>query len=246
MSAGYLCSESGAAGAPTGDRLTAGTRPEAGRSIDGVGVAHILLLTGDRGAGKSTLCERLAEEAQRLGIPAGGVACPAVFGPDGAKIGCRVRNLATGEERELGSTARDLGGPRWKGWSFSREGFKAANRAVLAALERGAGLVILDEVGPVELRLGAGLEPSLQALDRMSAEEDRSGSGGTEPGSLRPGWAGLRLLLVVRTERAEELERRYTGSRTIRIDSWDRQGAFETARAALFGAPDAHEPPQSS
>lgn len=202
----------------------------------GAAAVRILLLTGERGAGKSTLCELLAGEARRRGIPAGGVACPAVFGPDGTKIGCRVRDLASGEERELGSTVRDLGGPRWKGWSFSETGFEAANRAVLAALDRGAGLVILDEVGPLELRRGAGLEPSLRALDAMLAGSGwpgRAGSGGPRSGDA----AGPLVLLVVRPELAEELVRRYPGAGTIRVDPEDRRTALELAREALFRVP---------
>jgi len=204
--------------------------------------ARILLLTGDRGAGKSTLCGLLAAEAERRGISAGGIACPAVFGPDGAKIGCRVRDLASGEERELGSTARELGGPRWKGWSFSREGFEAANRAVLAALDRGAGLVILDEVGPVELRLGSGLEPSLRALDQRLAGTGPAGSEGRRPGDP----AGPLVLLVVRPELAEELGRRYPGAGTIRVEPGDRRAALESARAALFGVKNPGGPSQAS
>jgi nucleoside-triphosphatase THEP1 len=203
----------------------------------GAGSARILLLTGDRGAGKSTLCELLAGEAERRGVPIGGIACPAVFGPDGTKIGCRVRDLASGEERELGSTVRDLGGPRWKGWSFSREGFEAANRAVLAALDRGAGLVILDEVGPVELSLGAGLEPALEALDRRPAGTDRAGSGRHSPDGGDSAATGSLVLLVVRPELAEELERRYPGSGTIRVDPGDHRAALELAREALFRIP---------
>jgi hypothetical protein len=51
------------------------------------------------------------------------------------------------------------GGPRWKAWSFSEEGFLRANGAVLDALEWGTGLVLIDEIGPVEWELGAGSNP---------------------------------------------------------------------------------------
>ena len=203
----------------------------------GPGSARVLLLTGDRGSGKSTLCERLAGEARRRGVSAGGVACPAVFGPEGEKIGCQIRDLASREERELGSTVRDLGGPRWKGWSFSDEGFEAANRALRSALERGDGLVILDEIGPVELRLGAGMELSLRALDRRISGTGHSGLDG---GCRDP--AGPLVILVVRPELAEELARRYPGSETIRVDPARRERALEFARKALFGPP----PPSTS
>lgn len=196
---------------------------------------RVLLLTGDRGSGKSTLCERLAGEARRLGVSAGGAACPAVFGPEGEKIGCRIRDLASGEERELGSTIRDLGGSRWKGWSFSDEGFEAANRAVRSALESGLRLVVLDEIGPVELRLGAGLEPSLRFLDGLLAR-DR--------GRLCP--AETIVVLVVRPELAEELSARYPGAEFLRIDPARRERALELARSALFGPPALGKASQSS
>ncbi len=185
---------------------------------------RVVLLTGDRGAGKSTLCERLAGEARSRGLPAGGAACPAVFGPEGAKNGCRVRDLATGEERELGSTIRDLGGPRWKGWSFSAEGFEAANRAVRAALEAGAGLVVLDEVGPVELVLGAGLEPSLRLLDERTLRI-------ADPGPSR----GSAAVLVVRPELLDALAARYPGAPVLRVDPPGREEAFRRASRVLFG-----------
>lgn len=182
-----------------------------------------VLLTGDRGAGKSTICERLAGEARARGVAVGGVVCPAVFGPDGVKTGCRVRDLATGEEWELGSTLRDLGGPRWKGWSFSEEGFEAANRAVRAALEGGAGLVILDEIGPVELRLGAGLEPALRDLEERIPGGSRCGP---ETGPL--------VVLVVRPELLAEVSARYPWASLVTVDPADREEARERARTRLF------------
>ncbi len=180
-----------------------------------------LFLTGERGAGKTTLCERLAGEARARGVPAGGVVCPGIFGPDGAKLGCRARDVRTGEEWELGSRDRGLGGPRWKGWSFSAEGFRRANRAISEALALPAGgLVFLDEVGPVELKLRGGLEPSLGSLDRLISR--------SEPPAFR-------TVLVVRPELLPLLEARYPGAVVARIEPGDREGALERARGLVFG-----------
>lgn len=184
------------------------------------GKPFFLLLSGDRAAGKSTICERLAQAARRSGLAAGGIACPAVFGPDGVKTGCRGRSVASGDEWELGSTVRDLGGPRWKGWSFSEEGFRRANRAVAETLASRAGLLVVDEIGPVELRLGLGLHPSLLKLDALSAA-----------GSAR----AFRIVLVVRSELLDALQLRYPGAAVLRVTPESREDDFIRARTLVFG-----------
>ena len=193
---------------------------------------RVLLLTGDRSAGKSTLCGRLAHEARNRGLAVGGLDCPATFNPAGAKNGCRARNLATGEEWELGSTERDLGGPRWKGWSFSEEGFSRANLAVREALETGASLVVLDEIGPMELTLGDGLKPSLRSLEASLAAVPETAA---DLGAARA--RGTLAILVVRQELAGELADRFPGAILIRVEPSAREAAFELALGELFRDP---------
>ena len=186
----------------------------------------VFLVSGDRGVGKTTLCERLVGEARGRGITAGGVLCPGIFGQGGEKTGCLARDVSTGKEWPLGSRTEDLDGIRWKGWSFSRLGFQQANRAVRDALDSGRGLVVLDEVGPVELRLRSGLEPSLRRLDEMFRDA------GTRDAGQSPS-----ALLIVRTELLEELSARYSvpEGRVVTVDKGNREEAYLRLSSRIFG-----------
>jgi len=172
---------------------------------------HVLILSGDRASGKSTLCERLAKEARTRGISAGGVVCPGIFDAEGVKSGCRARDIRSGEEWELGSRERDLGGPRWKNWSFSKEGFRKANRALVGALDFDRELIVVDEIGPVELTRGAGLYPFLRQLDAR-----------LEFGSA----AESRIILIVRPELSNLLAQRYPKAIKESISLEDREEAY--------------------
>lgn len=191
---------------------------------------RVLLLSGDRAVGKSTLCERLAREARERSIPTGGIVCPGVFDRNGEKTGCRARDVRTGQEWPLGSRERDLGGPRWKAWSFSEEGFLRANGAVLDALERGTGLVLIDEIGPVEWELGAGLQPSLRRLDSLLGSDTvRGPAPETHPGP------GILVILVVRPELRAALSARYPASIAETITAENREETFRRVSGSLYG-----------
>ena len=56
-----------------------------------------VLLSGERGAGKTTLCVHLAEALPDVG----GIVCPAIFNSEGNKTGIRCVSLNSGESWEL-------------------------------------------------------------------------------------------------------------------------------------------------
>lgn len=118
------------------------------------------LLTGERGAGKTTICISLAADSP---LYAGIVEVP-IPGGAGRGPAIRARSLADGEEWDLASTDRDLGGPRTGRFSFSREGIDRAAAVLDAALSRPHGITVIDEVGPLELSSGAGFGPVLPRL----------------------------------------------------------------------------------
>jgi len=139
----------------------------------GLPVPCALILTGERGAGKTTLCLALAAlSARYLGI-----ASPRVHDSAGTPVGIAARCIATAEEWVLARSDRELDGPRYGRFSFSSTGIARAVdclRGILspAAREaeelRGGGgartVVVIDEIGPLELEQGAGLAPVLGLL----------------------------------------------------------------------------------
>lgn len=124
-------------------------------------MARAVILTGERGAGKTTLCLVLAALSPRFG----GIASPRLYDSAGNRVGFAARCLATGDEWVLGRSDVELDGPRYGRFSFSSAGMDRAMDCLRGALTSAASRVtILDEVGPLELELGAGLAPVLPLL----------------------------------------------------------------------------------
>ncbi len=86
-------------------------------------MSRLYIITGDRGAGKSILCEHLVELAGLAGWQVGGLLSPAVV-EAGQKTGIATIDLRTGERcllvvrRETNQPATELQSDRW---SFSAE-----------------------------------------------------------------------------------------------------------------------------
>jgi len=123
----------------------------------------LALLTGGRGAGKTRWCEALARSAHEAGLAIAGLLSPAVV-IGGEKRAIDLLDLATGERRLLAERARpDLPGTAGLGWHFEPEALAAGN----AALERvgACDLLLVDELGPLELGRGSGFTAAFDLLD---------------------------------------------------------------------------------
>lgn len=126
----------------------------------------LFLVTGACGTGKTTLCRALAGEAIALGRHVCGVLSPPVF-DSGRKVGINLIDLATRETRLLARRrepdAREAGGVETTEWRF--------DPVVLAwgddvLRETGAcDLLVVDELGPLELERGEGWMSALPLLD---------------------------------------------------------------------------------
>lgn len=121
----------------------------------------LALLIGDRQAGKTTTCRRLAESVQTRGLTVGGIIAPAVF-EQASCAGYDVVDLATGRSTRL--AVIEAGGAEHVGcFNFLAQGLTLGKTALEHAAQTPFDLVIVDEVGPLELS-GGGWSTQLDPL----------------------------------------------------------------------------------
>jgi len=174
-----------------------------------------VLLTGERQVGKTTVCKRVAELARELGYDPAGVLTPVVLDKDGFPAIRYALMVSDGQQRLLAQANSDLGGPRTSRYSFDAAAFSWVIGRLRAAISQGCDLLIVDEIGPLELEQGRGLAPLLFDLSA---------------GKLPP------LLVVVRPELLGQLQERLAGIpfRTFTVIQGNRQILADTIVKELF------------
>jgi nucleoside-triphosphatase THEP1 len=109
----------------------------------------LALLVGDRHSGKTSACLRVAELVRARGLTVGGIVAPAIH-KAGRCVGYEVVDLATGRAARLARV--DGPGVEQVGrFHFLAEGLALGRAALESAAESAHCLVIVDEVGPLEL-----------------------------------------------------------------------------------------------
>ncbi|MFQ6121462.1 MAG: nucleoside-triphosphatase [Dehalococcoidales bacterium] len=122
-----------------------------------------LLILGKPGSGKTSWCSEYISWLRRQGLSIGGVLCPETR-KHGEQAGFNAIDLLTGEEIPFARLSRDRffkEGERVGDYTISRKGILFACSAIEKAVENRCDLVIIDEVGPLELR-GKGLMPATE------------------------------------------------------------------------------------
>jgi len=116
----------------------------------------VIIVTGDIGAGKTTVCQKVIELARDRGYTCGGILT--FKDPDESLT---ILDIQTEEREILASTDKDFGGPQTPKYSFSPEGIDFGIRAI----ENGAAsdILIVDEIGRLELG-GEGFVRSLELI----------------------------------------------------------------------------------
>ena len=180
--------------------------------------ARLGLLVGPVGAGKTTAAERVAGLVLRRGLTCGGLLAPAMRNACGRKIGIWGVNVADGQRRILARTDRDLGGPAVGPYSFDGAALEWAVGVIESALGR-CDLLLVDEIGRLELEQGIGLAPVLPYL----------AAGG-----------GICTLVVVRDSLLAELRARLRGNEplTFHLDLENRDTLPRRIVAELVGERD--------
>ncbi len=117
--------------------------------------ASLCIVTGARGAGKTTFCDEIANLARHSGWDVAGVLSPSRL-DGGRKTGILAEDLRSGERRLLASlTPGEISGTSMCRWVFSEPALQWANAALAAATP--CDLLIVDEIGPMELDHDQGL-----------------------------------------------------------------------------------------
>lgn len=124
----------------------------------------IILLSAERGAGKTTACLRLVELARGAGRAAGGIVAPARYDAAGTKVGIDVVDVSRCERRSLAVVERDAVRATVGQYRFDPAVETWALEVLLAAVDRPLDVAIIDEIGPLELFQGKGYAPVLERL----------------------------------------------------------------------------------
>jgi len=147
-----------------------------------------LLVVGEPGSGKTSWCREYIDRRRQSGSSVGGILCPAIE-QQGQRVGSNAVDLLTGEELPFARLSRHESFKRGENvgdYTVSKKGISFACDAIRRAVENRCDLVVIDEVGPLELR-GNGLMPAVE-LALVSAVD---------------------ALIVVRSSLREELQRRF-------------------------------------
>jgi nucleoside-triphosphatase THEP1 len=155
---------------------------------------RIVLLTGEREIGKTRLCERVVEEAKRRGFSCAGVLSRALFRGQ-EKVGISLVDVASGEERPLATADDAPDKVRWGRYRFVPSSL--AWGAELLSKAAPCDLLVVDELGPLELELGGGLVWALDVL-------------------VQGGF--LLALVVVRPALLDEVKERLKGKRPVILE----------------------------
>jgi nucleoside-triphosphatase len=128
-------------------------------------MGEIHIITGGIGQGKTTLCRRLVAVATKRGWVVKGVLSLPVF-EDGRKIGIDLLDVSSGEKRRLAHRDRPTDGPRTPGWYFLASALAWGNEKLNRAVP--CDLLVIDELGPLELLRGQGWQAGIEALSSDS------------------------------------------------------------------------------
>lgn len=148
-----------------------------------------LLVVGKPGSGKTSWCREYIDWVRRHGFSVGGVLSPEIL-KHGRRVGFSAIDLVTSEEAAFAWLSRHgacNGGERAGDYTISRDGILFACGAIKRAIDSKCDLVVIDEVGILELR-GKGLMPAVE-LALASA---------------------VNVLLVVRSSLKEALQKRFS------------------------------------
>jgi nucleoside-triphosphatase len=122
----------------------------------------LFIVTGSRGAGKTTFCASLVRAAREAGWRTAGLLSHAVFSGS-LRTAIEAEDLTTGEIRPLAVRSPDQPTPGSREWQFDRETIAWGNRVLAASTP--CDFLVVDELGPLEFERESGWQAGLAAVD---------------------------------------------------------------------------------
>ncbi len=120
----------------------------------------LVIVTGTKGSGKTSLLSATADQFQNKGFTLKGILQPATI-KDGQRSGYAIMNLATGQTMELANKTSEQNEATIGNYSFNPEAIEFGVQALTGKSD--AAAVIIDEIGPLELK-GKAWDSSLRTL----------------------------------------------------------------------------------
>ncbi len=123
----------------------------------------VIIITGEIGSGKTTVCQKLLRRAQSKGVPCGGIITSKA--PDGSII---IEDVKTGNCQTFASTEAKYDGPCTGKYYFN----PAAIDFGVQAIDSGAAddILFVDEIGYLELR-GKGFSRATEVINTRKAKQ---------------------------------------------------------------------------
>jgi nucleoside-triphosphatase len=176
----------------------------------------VVLLTGAPGVGKTTTVTRVCSFYSAKGMSIQGITTHEIR-ENGQRIGFKVTDIATGKEgwlaRKDSSTGPRIGSYYVVSEDLENIGVRGLERAV----EGPAHLVIVDEIGPMEMTSSSFRNVISRVLkaERPTVVTVRLGSQYTEVERIRP----QSIQMEITKDNREEIYRKLIGQ----IDEWTKQ-----------------------
>ncbi|MGQ9492961.1 MAG: nucleoside-triphosphatase [Anaerolineae bacterium] len=140
----------------------------------------IAILTGQVHIGKTTVCRTVADLVRQRGYCVHGILTPPILNEKGERLGIEVLDVATGERRvlarvvqlrdqqrpscNLSSSAEEYPGPHIGPYCFDPEALQWGQDVIARAIGTGCDLLIVDEIGRLELEQNSGF---IRVLDLL-------------------------------------------------------------------------------
>ncbi len=122
----------------------------------------IIIVTGEKGSGKSTMLNLLADRLKNEGFSIGGIIQPGIW-KENKRYGFEILDLTSGRSMPLCSTDGPESGITAGPFRFFPEAVQFGTSALTAYGLLEKDVIILDEIGPLEIN-GMGWHDSLKSL----------------------------------------------------------------------------------